>query len=289
MALPDITVQQLEYLDAVADHATWAEAATSLGVSPSALSQGLAELERRIGVALFSRDGRRRVPTVDHAPVLDHARRVLGQTRDLVQWADGRRAGRTGQLRVGMIDSAAVDRFPDVLRRYRTERPEVAFLLTVAPSEALLGRLARAELDLVVCVEPGEPVPFVHTEPIAEEPLFLYAPDGRRTSRPGSWGPWVTFPEGSHTRTVIAAAVRAEGAPFDVVADSHQPEVLREMVHLGLGWTALPAAQAEAGPRPLVPARRAALVTRRLVLARREGALGPVPADDLADRLRRSG
>ena len=60
-ALPDISLRQLEYLVAVADAPTWSVAAERVGVSPSALSQGLGELERRIGVSLFEPDGRRRV------------------------------------------------------------------------------------------------------------------------------------------------------------------------------------------------------------------------------------
>ena len=44
--LPDISIRQLQYLVAVADQPTWAAAAESVGVSPSALSQGLAELDR---------------------------------------------------------------------------------------------------------------------------------------------------------------------------------------------------------------------------------------------------
>lgn len=48
--LLNLTVQQLAYLVAVADHETFSEAASSLGVTTSALSQGLAELERRLGL-----------------------------------------------------------------------------------------------------------------------------------------------------------------------------------------------------------------------------------------------
>jgi hypothetical protein len=62
-SLPNLSVQQLDYLVAVHDAPTWADAAAAVGVTPSALSQGLSELERRLGVALFARDGRRRVPT----------------------------------------------------------------------------------------------------------------------------------------------------------------------------------------------------------------------------------
>lgn len=289
MALPDITVQQLEYLDAAARNDTWAQAAASLGVSPSALSQGLAELERRLGVRLFDRQGRRRVPTVEHATVLDHARRVLAQTNDLVAWAQGSRGGRSGRVRVGMIDAAAVDRFPDVLRRFREGRPDVAFHLTVAPSESLLRQLVEGTLDLAVCVAPPSPVPSLRVTSVLREPLRLYAPDGRRAGSPDTWGPWVTFPVGSHTRDLIGEAIRAAGGRFDVVAESHQPDVLREMVRLGLGWTVLPASQAERAPSPLVPARKAPLLTRELVVALRADALPIAAVDQLREALLASG
>lgn len=290
-ALPDLTVRQLQYLDAVTAAPTWAAAAVSLGVSPSALSQGLAELERRVGVPLFRPEGRRRVPT-DHAgPVIDHARRVLAQTDDLARWAGRVRTEGRGRLRVGMIDAAAVGHHPEALRRFRRRRPEVELRLAVAPSAALLDQLRRGDLDLVVCVarETGAPDDDLPRQqdlvvtPLLEESLAVYGPQqpapARRRPDPGRWGPWVLFPEGSHTRELVARALVAEGARVDVVAESHQPEVLREMVRLGMGWTVLPTVQAERAPDPLVPARRRRLTTRRLVAARRSDAL-PDPAAD---------
>src|SRR5262245_39488007 len=122
VAVPNLTVQQLEYLVAVADAPTWAVAAATIGVTPSALSQGLAELERRVGLTLFERDGRRRVLTTAAAPVLAHARDVVARTVDLARYAVRVREGRTGTLRVGMIDAAAVEHFPHTLRRFRAQR-----------------------------------------------------------------------------------------------------------------------------------------------------------------------
>ncbi|MDP1794639.1 MAG: LysR family transcriptional regulator [Acidimicrobiales bacterium] len=94
--LPNLSVHQLDYLVAVHEHATWGEAAAAVGVTPSALSQGLAELDKRLGVALFERDGRRRVPTEAASVVLDHARAVLARTSDLARWAERRREGTLG-------------------------------------------------------------------------------------------------------------------------------------------------------------------------------------------------
>ena len=274
-ALPNLTVQQLEYLVAVVDERTWAEAARSVGMTQSALSQGLAELERRVGVTLFERAGRRRVLAPAAQPVVDHARTVVAATRDLGAWAARQRDGQHGTLRLGMIDAAAVHHYPRVLRRYRRERPDVEFRLIVAPSGALLAELARSRLDLVVCVEPPSPIDGVEWSALLTEPLAVFAPPGVAVGPPRSWGPWVTFPTGSHTRQVIAVALRTVGAAFEVVAESHQPEVLREMVLLGLGWTVLPTVQA-AG---LTPVRASPLAERRLVVARRISA-APLPAAD---------
>ena len=278
-AVPNLTVQQLEYLVAVADAPTWAVAAAAVGVTPSALSQGLAELERRVGLPLFERDGRRRVLAPAATPVLAHAREVLARTIDLARYTRQVREGRGGSLRVGMIDAAAVDHFSATLRRHRARRPDVDLRLTVTSSGGLLEQLRRAELDLVVCVEPPGPVEGLVTTPLTREPLFVHAPDRRALDRPPrEWGPWVTFPTGAHTRRVIQQALRRVGAPFDVVAESHQPEVLREMVRVGLGWTVLPPAPGRRSPTGSQP-----IAHRHLVVARRSQA-SPNPAADALEK-----
>ena len=273
--LPDLSIRQLEYLVAVAEHDTWAAAADDVGVSGSALSQGLAELERRLGIPLFERAGRRRVLRDTAEPVLDHARQVLAITGDLARWAERSRTADEGTLRVGMIDVAAVHHFADTLHRFRDDHPDLALHLRVAPSGTLTELLTGGLLDVVVCVEPTEPIRGIETTPIVTEELGIYRPDGRRAGSPSGWGPWVLFPDGSHTRALVTAELRELGAPIEVIAESHQPEVLREMVQLGLGWTVLPVVQAETGERPLERAR--VLTKRRLVAATRIGST-PDPA-----------
>lgn len=278
-----LTTQQLEYLVAIDRHDTWGEAAASVGVSPSALSQGIAELERRLGVALFERDGRRRVPARDHEPVLRYAEATVAATRDLARWLASRRTGASGVVRLGMIDAAATHHFRDVLRAHRRQRPEVDLLLAVDPSGPLLRRLVRGELDLVVCVETEDLPAGITTEPLLDDPLSVLAPDDAADVGPAGWGPWVTFPGGSHTRQLVADALRRTGAGFDVVAESNQPEVLREMALLGVGWTVLPLAGL--GSIEGLRVVRRDLVVRRLVLARRTGARPDPAADELAATL----
>ncbi len=291
--LPDISIRQLEYLVAVDIAPTWAAAATEVGVSASALSQGLAELERRVGIDLFEPDGRRRRMRVGATPVLDHARQVVSLTRDLASWSDRLRTAQSGRVRLGLIDVSAILHHPNVLRTFRTERVDVDLTLTVAPSGELLRRLQTGELDLVVCVEPPSPIIGVETVGLLSEPLVVYAPPGSEIGAPATWGPWVLFPTGSHTRRAIAERLGELGAPIEIAAESHQPVVLLEMVRLGLGWTVLPRSQGSQGSRAggsvegddVTVGER--ILDRRLVLARRDNSLLDPAVDELARRLRR--
>lgn len=285
--LPDLTIRQLEYLVAVADEPTWALAAHRVGVSPSALSQGLAELERRLGVTLFEWQGRRRVLRRSAEPVLDHARRVLALTGDLVRWSDRVRGGRQGRVRVGMIDVAAVVHCTDVVAAFRAEHPDVDLTLSVAPSGDLLKGLRDGVLDVVVCVDPGDRAAGLEVEPVLREPLAVMAPPGTVIGPPATWGPWVTFPSGSHTRDLVLAALSRLGAPATIAAESHQPEVLVQMVRLGLGWTVLPVAVPTHGDEHVVIGQE--IVERVLVLARRAGTVHDPAVDELAARIRSTG
>ena len=188
--LPDLSIRQLEYLVAVSESRTWAEAAATLGVSGSALSQGMSELERRLGIALFDREGRRRVLRPGAEPVVDHARQVLALTGDLARWAGRMRTADLGQLRIGMIDAAAVHHYPDVLRRFRTAHPDLEIRLQVGPSAGLLDDMAAGRIDVAVCVAP-DPTPIgIDLRSLLREDLAVYRTGGRRAGPrpPGGHG-----------------------------------------------------------------------------------------------------
>jgi len=114
----------------------------------------------------------------------------------------------------------------------------------------------------VVCVDPDPDDRFV-LEPLIAEPLYVYAPPGVRVGSPAKWGPWVTFPGASRSRSLMARKLRAKGAPFEVVAESSQPAVLKEMVRLGMGWTVLSPVDAETERKDPIADRTLTLVRRK--------------------------
>lgn len=274
MKLANVTTSQLEYLLAAVSEPTWKDAAAATGVSPPALSQGIGELERRLGVRLFDKQGRGRVPTAEAHAAATYAVRILAEMRELTRWATEARGGGVGRLSIGMIDTAAIHHFGDTLVSFRRARPELTVQLQVQSSNMLLDQLRAGELDAIVCVDP-EPDDRLVMEPLIKEPLYIYAPpDAPKNAKgmvgaPSTWGPWVTFPATSRTRALAARHLRARNATFDVVAESSQPAVLKEMVRLGMGWTVLSPVDAETQPHALTRATKDPIAERTLTLARR--------------------
>lgn len=266
--LPNVSTSQLEYLVAAIDHDTWRDAAETVGVSLSALSQGIAELERRLGIRLFDKRGRRRVATADAHTAYEHAQRVLAELRELGRWASEVQSGSTGSLSIGMIDTAAIHHFGETLTAFSASNTGVTLRLVVQPSNQLLSMISSGQLDAAVVVDPDDD-PLLVFQPLISEPLHVYAPPGTTIGSPATWGPWVGFPKDSRTRRMIAAHLRRDDVDYDVIAESSQPTVLREMVRLGMGWCALPLSDAESEPNPLHRARAEPLATRTLTLATR--------------------
>ncbi len=240
----NVHLHHLAYLREVVRQGSLTRAAAVLGISQPALSQALAELERRLGVALFERAGRRRALTAAGREVDAFAQQVLAEADDLGRRLAAYRQGRGGMLRVGMIDAASLYVLPEVVRAYREQYPEVELRVAVEASGDLLRQLRARELDLVVVVGPVTEPDLVAVE-VAREPLYMYAPvddeGGPEEAR------WVLYPEGSRTRRIIDAALAQAGIHPRVALESSNPAVLRQMVAMGFGWSVLPAAVAEGG------------------------------------------
>ena len=262
---------QLAYLREVERAPTFTVAAERLGISQPALSQALASLERHLGVPLFERDGRRRVLTEAGVEAARFASEVLGRSAELRSWIGARGQGDAGALAVGMIDAASLYLLPGTIGAYRAAHPAVDLRLLVDTSEALMERLRRFELDLAFVIAPaGEDLDAV---PVRTEPLHIYAP----ASAPGASddprdAEWALYPAGSHTRSLIDDGLRALGIVPRVTLESGNPEVLRQVVALGLGWSVLPAAVADDDVTAGHATRRERVAERTLLGVRRAGA-----------------
>jgi len=295
--LPNLSVHQLLYVREAARADTWSEAARRLGVTQPALSQGVAEVERRLGVKLFDRRARIRTPTPELSEVLTVAEQILSGVDDLDRRLHELQTGQRGAVRLGMIDTAALGSLAPTVAAFRSTFPRVALTMVVDASVSLSEKVASGELDLAVVVGPNPVIARLgrrlEVTALFDESIYIYPAVGAagsapRRVAPANWGPWVTYPAGSQSRELIAAALARRGATMDVVAESSNPDVLRQMVRLGVGWCALPQGVAENGASPLLRLPGAALAHRCIVAIRRADALPNASAEQLFDDLRAS-
>src|SRR5437870_13103523 len=85
---------------AVAEERSFTRAAKRLGVTPSALSHAIRELEERFGVRLLARTTRSVAPTDAGAQLVARLRPALGDIREAVDLISGLRDRTTGRVRL---------------------------------------------------------------------------------------------------------------------------------------------------------------------------------------------
>jgi len=110
-----ITLKQLRYLSALAQHGHFGKAAKACAVTQPALSMQIQELEAGLGVALVERRPGEASLTDVGLEVARRAERVLAATRDLADFAQHRGRLLTGRMQLGVIPSIAPYVLPKIL------------------------------------------------------------------------------------------------------------------------------------------------------------------------------
>jgi DNA-binding transcriptional LysR family regulator len=118
------TIRQFEIIQALATHRHFGRAARALRISQPSLTRSLKELESRLGVALFDRNGVE--PTVFGEMALRYGEPVLANAAELMREIDLARGLRSGRLAVVAVcfrpTSRRVGRLACSLRAIRSFR-----------------------------------------------------------------------------------------------------------------------------------------------------------------------
>ena len=130
------------------------QAAAELGLTVSAVSQQLAQLERQCGSTLFEKAGRGVRPTAAGTLLAVHAGRVVHEIDEAEAALADLRDGRIGRVRLVAFPSAGESLLPEAVATVRRVMPGVRVRPTVDEHAGAMRRLRAGEVDLVVVVEP---------------------------------------------------------------------------------------------------------------------------------------
>lgn len=141
---------RLRVLHAVAGHGSLAAAAQALHLTPSAVSQQMAKLEREAGCALAERQGRGLRLTDEGRVLAAHADRILAAVAAASADLDERRGRVLGDVTIGAFPTAARGLAPAVLTMCATRYPDLRIRLQEVEPYQSLGRVASGDLDLAI-------------------------------------------------------------------------------------------------------------------------------------------
>ncbi|MCF3120728.1 LysR family transcriptional regulator [Streptomyces arenae] len=246
-------LQQMRYVLAVAETASFTRAAERCHVVQSALSHQVARLEKELGARLFERTSRRVRLTAAGEAFLPAARQSL----EAAERARAEVAAATGEIRgklvVGSIPTVAAVDLPAVLRDYRLRYPQVRISLRTGSSERLIEQVRDGGLDAAFLgVPPGFRAQGVHDHQLAHgRHVAVVAPGHPLADRAEvdlsdlADEVFVDFADGSAARAQSDEAFAAAGLRREVAFEVSGVELMARMVRTGLGIALLPGAFAD--------------------------------------------
>lgn len=244
-----MNIRDLEYLVALNEHRHFGRAAAACYVSQPTLSMQVKKLESHLGVPLIERSSRSVLFTPAGEAVVERAKNVLNEVRDIEAIARRARNPRSGSLRLGMFPTLGPYLLPHVVEPWREAFPELEVLLVEEKTAVLVDRLLAGSLDAIAIATPlGPEAAGLVTEPLFREPFDLAVPADHELAADMPLagvdaldGADVLLLEDGHClRDQALDVCRTAGAHERDGFRATSLETLRYMVATGVGVTLLP-------------------------------------------------
>ena len=232
-------VRQLHYLVALAEHKHFAHAAESCWVSQPALSAGIRQLERELGITIILRDRRFQGFTPEGERVLVWARQTLASMEGLRQEAALAQTVAGGHLAIGTVPSA-LRAISMLAADYRRAIPKLTLEVFSLSTRDILHRLKSNELHLGLAYAEGCDDAMFESTVLYTERFVLVSSNsaGLPTKASYSWAeaarlPLCLFNHEMQNRKIVDAAFQAAGVTPNVVVETNTLSVLYEAVRNG--------------------------------------------------------
>jgi LysR family transcriptional regulator for metE and metH len=262
-----LEVRDLRLLTAIAEQGTLTRAGNVLFLTQSALSRQLADLEKRLGVTLFQRSGRRMVLTPAGERLMESGRDILGAVARAEQEAKEAAGSAEAVLRFATECYTCYHWLPSTLIEYRRRFPTVEPRIVAAATRRPLQALLRGQLDVAIVSSR------VRDRRISVTPLFkdefaaVVAPD-----HPWAKREFVTAKDFADQNVLLYNLARSESTLLSEVLDPagvvprrisriELTEAILELVRAGLGVAML--ARWAVAPYVRAGALAAVSITRR--------------------------
>ncbi|HEX8338101.1 MAG TPA: LysR family transcriptional regulator, partial [Pyrinomonadaceae bacterium] len=168
-------IRQLKAFMAIADARTFTAAAQRIHYTQAALSMQIKQLEREVGVPLFTRMPRRVVLTEAGERLMARAQHILREHDAALAELAELAGAKHGRLRVGSASGmVSSDSLPAILKKLRRAHPNADVSVTSGTSEELVKKILAGETDAAFISLPVQ-ARNVETELLSQDQLVAIA------------------------------------------------------------------------------------------------------------------
>jgi DNA-binding transcriptional LysR family regulator len=267
-----LNLDQLDAFAAVVELGSFSAAAARLNLTQPAISFQIRQLERRLGLRLVERVGRRARPTAAGLDLLPHVRRIDAAAASAIEAMAYYTQGIVGRVRLGTGATACIYLLPPLLSDLRRRFPRLEIVVRTGNSPDILRALEDNSLDVALVTLPAPGRMFTVEKLIDDEIVVVFPPglDPPPAVSPAALAglPVLLYEPGGNARRVIDEWFARAGVALKPVMELGSIEAIKQLVAAGLGCGLLPrlaVADSAVAARSLTPAlyRGIGLVLRR--------------------------
>jgi DNA-binding transcriptional LysR family regulator len=239
-----MTLQQLKALCEVVDRGlNFSRTAAVLNTTQPAISRMIRSLEQEMGAELMVRAGTRILRlTPQGEDVVERARKILLDVRNLSRIAGERRQARTGLLNVATTHTQAAYGLVDVVKKFTDMYPEVNLQFRPGSPADIAQWVSKGEADIgISAAPPAIPANVVTLDAYLVERCII-APVGhpilrirKPTARDIARYPMIAYDGRAQSAVLLKALFAKEGLEPRIVVTATDSDVVMSYVAAGIG------------------------------------------------------
>jgi len=168
-----MTLQQLEYVNALEKYGFFTSAAESCGVTQSTMSLMVKKLEEELDTTLFVRNIHPLRPTEAGKRVIEEARQILYHVDQIKELARTEKELVSGNLKVAMISTVAPVLMPGMFSYISGKYPDVKLQAYEMITPTILEQLKKTQIDMGIMSAPLNNTEFLEI-PLYHEKFYAY-------------------------------------------------------------------------------------------------------------------
>ncbi|WP_081210965.1 LysR substrate-binding domain-containing protein [Salegentibacter sediminis] len=174
-----MTITQLHYVLAVAEHKNFTRAAQKVFVTQPTLSMQIQKLEEELDVQIFDRTKKPIQLTETGKKIVHQARNIVNESDRIQDIVDQQKGYIGGIFRLGVIPTIMPTLLPMFISNFIKKYPKVKLKIEELSTQAIIERLREGHLDAAIAATPLE-LNGIKENVLYYEPFVGYIPPSHR-------------------------------------------------------------------------------------------------------------